>query len=333
MSIAHTAIVGAGAWGTALAWLWGKDGRRVSLWGHNVNRVTRMQKTRENSDYLPGIKLPETVTVTSELPDCAGADLIVLVAPSTALREITIRLRKVISNPHAALLSCTKGIEHVTGMRMSQILHEAFPEHPIAVLSGPNLAVEIAQGLPTATVIASDDMDCAASLQGVLGSPRFRIYTSRDVVSVELGGALKNVFAIAAGISDGLGLGDNSKAALIIRSLAELVRLGVAMGGNVNAFYGLSGAGDLVLTSYSERSRNHTVGKRLGRGEPLDQITASMKTVAEGIPTTRSAWECARRLNIVMPIIDQVYAVLYQQKKPTAALEELLSREQKPEQL
>ena len=333
MSIAHTAIVGAGAWGTALAWLWGKDGRRVSLWGHNVNRVTRMQKTRENSDYLPGIKLPETVTVTSELPDCAGADLIVLVAPSTALREITTRLRKVISNPHAALLSCTKGIEHVTGMRMSQILHEAFPEHPIAVLSGPNLAVEIAQGLPTATVIASDDMDCAASLQGVLGSPRFRIYTSRDVVSVELGGALKNVFAIAAGVSDGLGLGDNSKAALIIRSLAELVRLGVAMGGNVNAFYGLSGAGDLVLTSYSERSRNHTVGKRLGRGEPLDQITASMKTVAEGIPTTRSAWECARRLNIVMPIIDQVYAVLYQQKKPTAALEELLSREQKPEQL
>ena len=333
MSIAHTAIVGAGAWGTALAWLWGKDGRRVSLWGHNVNRVTRMQKTRENSDYLPGIKLPETVTVTSELPDCAGADLIVLVAPSTALREITIRLRKVISNPHAALLSCTKGIEHVTGMRMSQILHEAFPEHPIAVLSGPNLAVEIAQGLPTATVIASDDMDCAASLQGVLGSPRFRIYTSRDVVSVELGGALKNVFAIAAGISDGLGLGDNSKAALIIRSLAELVRLGVAMGGSVNAFYGLSGAGDLVLTSYSERSRNHTVGKRLGRGEPMDQITASMKTVAEGIPTTRSAWECARRLNIVMPIIDQVYAVLYQQKKPTTALEELLSREQKPEQL
>jgi len=249
------------------------------------------------------------------------------------LREITTRLRKVISNPHAALLSCTKGIEHVTGMRMSQILHEAFPEHPIAVLSGPNLAVEIAQGLPTATVIASDDMDCAASLQGVLGSPRFRIYTSRDVVSVELGGALKNVFAIAAGVSDGLGLGDNSKAALVIRSLAELVRLGAAMGGNVNAFYGLSGAGDLVLTCYSERSRNHTVGKRLGRGEPMDQITASMKTVAEGIPTTRSAWECARRLNIVTPIIDQVYAVLYQQKKPTTALEELLSREQKPEQL
>lgn len=333
MSIADTAIIGAGAWGTALAWLWGKDGRPVSLWGHNVDRVTRTQKTRENSDYLPGIKLPETVSVTSELPDCAGADLIVFVTPSTALREIATRLRKVISNPHAVLLSCTKGIEHLTGMRMSQILHEAFPEHRIAVLSGPNLAIEIAQSLPTATVIASDDMDCAASLQGVLGSPRFRIYTSRDVVSVELGGALKNVFAIAAGISDGLGLGDNSKAALVTRSLAELVRVGVAMGGNANAFYGLSGAGDLVLTCYSERSRNHTVGKWLGRGKPMNQITASMKTVAEGIPTTRSAWECARRLNIVTPIIDQVYAVLYQQKKPTAALEELLSREQKPEQL
>jgi glycerol-3-phosphate dehydrogenase (NAD(P)+) len=182
-------------------------------------------------------------------------------------------------------------------------------------------------------VIACEDVDCAASLQRGLGSPRFRIYTTQDVVSVELGGALKNVFAIAAGISDGLGLGDNSKAALVIRSLAELVRLGVAMGGNVNAFYGLSGAGDLVLTCYSERSRNHTVGKRLGQGEPLIQITADMKTVAEGIPTTLSAWECARRLNVVTPIIDQVYAVLYEQKKPTAALEELLNREQKPEQL
>ena len=333
MRIHHTAILGAGAWGTALAWLWGKDGRQISLWGHNVDRVTRMQKTRENSNYLPGIKLPETVSVTSQLPDCAGADLIVFVTPSTALREIATRLQKVISNPHAVLLSCTKAIEHVTGMRMSQVLHEAFPDHRIAVLSGPNLAEEIVQSLPAATVIACDDVDCAASLQRVLGSPRFRIYSSRDVVSVELGGALKNTFALAAGISDGLRLGDNSKAALVTRSLTELVRLGVAMGGSANAFYGLSGAGDLVLTCYSERSRNHTVGKRLACGELLARITASMKTVAEGVPTTRSAWECARRLNVITPIIDQVYAVLYEQKKPTAALEELLSREQKPEQL
>jgi glycerol-3-phosphate dehydrogenase (NAD(P)+) len=180
-------------------------------------------------------------------------------------------------------------------------------------------------------VIACDDGDCAARLQTALGSSRFRVYTSLDVVSVELGGALKNVFAIAAGISDGLSLGDNAKAAVVTRSLAELVRFGVAMGGTANALYGLSGAGDLILTCYSEHSRNHSVGKRLGRGESLPEITASTKTVAEGIPTARSAWECARRLNIATPITDQVYSILYKQKKPAVALEELLKREPKPE--
>jgi len=230
------------------------------------------------------------------------------------------------------LLSCTKGIEHRTGMRMSEILCELFPGNTIAVLSGPNLAAEVAKHLPTATVIGCDDRSCAVSLQRLLGRPRFRIYTSQDVVSIELGGALKNVFAIAAGISDGLGLGDNSKAAIVTRSLAELVRLGQAMGGEPGAFYGLSGAGDLIVTCYSERSRNRTVGKRLGHGEPLAEITASMKTVAEGIPTTRSAWECARRLDITTPVLDQVYAVLYERQKTTVALEELLKREPKPEQ-
>jgi len=331
VKIDRIAILGAGGWGTALSWLWGKDDRQVCLWSHNVDRAARMQKGRENSDYLPGVKLPSSVRITSELRDCAGADVIVFVTPSAALREIATHLRKAVGSARAVLLSCTKGIEHSTGMRMSQILSEVLPERTIAVLSGPNLAVEIAQGLPTATVIGCDDVNCAASLQGNLGSPHFRIYTSQDVASIELGGALKNVFALAAGMSDGLGLGDNSKAALVTRSLAELARLGVAMGGNANAFFGLSGAGDLILTCYSERSRNHTVGKRLGRGEPLDQIVTSMKTVAEGVPTTRSAWECARRLEIATPIIDQVYSVLYEQKKPTVALEELLKREPKPE--
>jgi glycerol-3-phosphate dehydrogenase (NAD(P)+) len=216
-------------------------------------------------------------------------------------------------------------------MTMTAILRETFPENKIAVLSGPNLATEVARDLPTATVIACDDGDCAARLQTALGSSRFRVYTSLDVVSVELGGALKNVFAIAAGISDGLRLGDNAKAAVVTRSLAELVRFGVAMGGTANALYGLSGAGDLILTCYSEHSRNHSVGKRLGRGESLPEITASTKTVAEGIPTARSAWECARRLNIATPITDQVYSILYKQKKPAVALEELLKREPKPE--
>ncbi len=327
----NTAIIGAGGWGTALAGLWAKDGRKIVLWGHNADRIARMQKTRENSDYLPGFQLPDSVHVTSELSDCADTDLIVLAPPSTALRNIGAHLAKVIGPTHAVLVSCTKGIEHGSGMRMTEILREIFPENKIAVLSGPNLATEVARDLPTATVIACDDGDCAARLQTALGSSRFRVYTSLDVVSVELGGALKNVFAIAAGISDGLGLGDNAKAALVTRSLAELVRFGVAMGGTANAFYGLSGAGDLILTCYSERSRNHNVGQRLGQGESLPEIIASTKTIAEGIPTARSAWECARRLNIATPITDEVYAILYKEKKPAVALEELLKREPKPE--
>jgi glycerol-3-phosphate dehydrogenase (NAD(P)+) len=332
MRIAKIAIIGAGGWGTALAGLWARDGRQVVLWGHNADRIARMQTIRENSDYLPGLQLPDSVRITSELSDCADANLIVLATPSIALRNIAARLAKVTSLTHAVLLSCTKGIEHGSGMRMTEILRDTFPETKIAVLSGPNLATEVARDLPTATVIACNDGDCAANLQATLGSPRFRIYTSLDVVSIELGGALKNVFAIAAGISDGLGLGDNAKAALVTRSLAELVRFGVAMGGTANAFYGLSGVGDLILTCYSERSRNHSVGRRLGRGEPLSEITASMKMVAEGIPTARSAWECARRLKITTPIAEQVYSILYEQKKPAVALEELLKREPKPEQ-
>ena len=324
-------IIGAGGWGTALAILWAKDGRQIVLWGHNAGRIAQMQKSRENSYYLPGLSLPDSMNITSELSDCADADLIVLATPSTALRNIAAQLAKVIGPTDAVLLSCTKGIEHASGMRMTAILRETFPENKIAVLSGPNLATEVARDLPTATVIACDDGDCAARLQTALGSSRFRVYTSLDVVSVELGGALKNVFAIAAGISDGLRLGDNAKAAVVTRSLAELVRFGVAMGGTANALYGLSGAGDLILTCYSEHSRNHSVGKRLGRGESLPEITASTKTVAEGIPTARSAWECARRLNIATPITDQVYSILYKQKKPAVALEELLKREPKPE--
>jgi len=328
-----TAILGAGSWGTALPWRWGRGGREISLSGNTAHRGARTQTTRENSDCLPGLMLPESVRITSELRDCGDADLIVFATPSIALRRVATGLREVVRITRAVFLSCTKGIEYGTWMRMSQILDEIFPGRKISVLSGPNLAAEVTKNLPTATVVGCNDLDCAADLQKFLGSRRFRIYTSRDVASIELGGALKNVFAIAAGISDGLGLGDNSKAALVTRSLAELIRLGVAMGGNVHAFYGLSGAGDLIVTCYSERSRNHTVGKRLGRGESLAQITQSMRMVAEGIPTARSAFESARQLKVETPIIDQVYAVLYEQKKPMGALEEVLSREQKAEHL
>jgi glycerol-3-phosphate dehydrogenase (NAD(P)+) len=328
-----TAIIGAGSWGTALAALWGRNGRDVVLWGHNPARIERIRDTRENRDYLPGLILPSSVRITSAIADCAEAELVVLATPSTALRDTARQLAEVIAPCDSIFLSCTKGIEHGSGMRMTEILRETFPTNKIAVLSGPNLATEVARGLPTATVIACEHEECAARLQAALGSSRFRIYTSRDVVSIELGGALKNVFAIAAGISDGLGLGDNAKAALVIRSLAELVRFGANMGGAAHAFYGLSGAGDLMLTCYSESSRNHTVGKRLGQGETLAEIRSSMKMVAEGIPTARSAWECAQRLKITTPITDQVYSILYKDKKPNIALEELLNREPKPEYL
>ena len=326
-----TAILGAGGWGTALAVLWATKGHDVLLWGRTLAGVERLREDRENCHYLPGIKLPDSIRLTSELADCTTADLVVFVTPSAALRTVASRFRQLGVNHDALLLSCTKGIEHGTGKRMSEILDEIFPDHAIAVLSGPNLAMEIARGLPTASVLACRLRERALALQDHLGSSLFRIYTAEDVAGVELGGALKNVFAIAAGASDGLELGDNSKAALVTRALAEMIRFGTAMHGEVATFYGLSGAGDLLLTCFSKHSRNRSVGEQLGRGLAIEEITSSMRMVAEGIPTAKSAYECSRRLNIETPIIDQVYALLYEQKSAGDALHALLSREQKAE--
>jgi glycerol-3-phosphate dehydrogenase (NAD(P)+) len=331
MSIRRTAIVGSGGWGTALALLWSKQGNEITLWGHDPERAERVRTTRENPEYLPGVKLPESITVTSDIADCAAADLIVFVTPSTALRSVATRLRASLSDSKVVLLSGTKGIEHGSGMRMSQILAEIFPTNTIAVISGPNLAVEVSRDLPTATVLGCSIAECAEELQRRLGSERFRIYSSDETIGIELGGALKNVFAISAGVSDGFGLGDNSKAALVTRALAELVRLGNAMGGNPRTFYGLSGAGDLIATCFSQHSRNRRVGEKLGRGETLEQILAGTHMVAEGIPTSKSAYECARKLDIDTPIIDQIYSVLYEGKRPDQALQELLGRGQKAE--
>ena len=330
MEIKSTAILGAGGWGTALAGLWAKDGRRIVLWGHNPDRIAQLRETRENTAYLPGFRLPDNVHVTHSPQDAAECSLVVLVVPSTAFRAISEQFKPIIAND-ALLLSCTKGIEHGTGKRMSEILSENFPDHRIAVLSGPNLAVEVARELPTATVLGCTDTESAVQLQALLGSPRFRIYTSDEVIGIELGGALKNVFALSAGMSDGLGLGDNAKAALVTRCLAELLRLGTVMGGNPRTFYGLSGVGDLIATCFSQHSRNRRVGERLGRGESLGAITGGMKMVAEGVPTARSAFECGRRFNVDTPIIDQVHAILYEGKPPAKALTDLLHREQKPE--
>lgn len=331
MSIGKIAVLGTGGWGTALAVLWARHGHEVVLWGHTPSRVHEIAQTRANSDYLPGVDLPSNITLTADLPECSEAKLIVFVTPSVALRKVTSELAPMLRDTSAVLLSCTKGIEHGTGMRMSEILSHQFPENPVAVLSGPNLATEVAQGLPTATVLGCRDHVVAESLQQALGSSRFRVYTSHEIVGIELGGALKNVFAISAGVSDGFGLGDNSKAALVTRALAELHRLGIAMGGESRTFQGLSGAGDLVATCFSRHSRNRRVGEQLGRGKSLVEITSGMKTVAEGIPTARSAFECARKLGVETPITDQVYAVLHQGKAPAQAMQELLERDQKSE--
>ena len=331
MKIETTVILGAGSWGTALAAHWGADGRDILLWGHNAERIARMKAARTNDDYLPGIELPKNVRLTSDLRDCANGDLIVFVVPSMAFREIATSFASLLENRTAVLLSCTKGIEHGTGMRMSQILAEAFKTHIVAVLSGPNLATEVARGLPSATVLGCADQSSAEHLQSFLGTGRFRIYRSDEVAGIEFGGALKNVFAIPAGICDGLGLGDNAKAALVTRALAELLRLGGALGGSPTTFYGLSGAGDLMATCFSSKSRNRAVGERLGRGEPLPDITASMKMVAEGIPTAKSAYERARVLNVETPIIDEVHALLYRDKSPMESLRDLMQRDQKAE--
>ena len=331
MSIRTTAILGAGGWGTALAVLWAKGGNAVTLWGNNAERAGRLRETRENSEYLPGVKIPESIVVTSEIADCTGAELIVFVTPSVALRSVAKRLQAAGLNGGAVFLSGTKGIEHGTGKRMSEVLHEIFPDNTVAVLSGPNLAAEIARDAPAAAVLGCPNHQCAEELQSYLGSERFRIYSSDETIGIELGGALKNVFAIAAGASDGFGLGDNSKAALVTRSLAELLRLGTAMGGNPRTFYGLSGAGDLIATCFSQLSRNRRVGERLGRGETLAQITGSSHMVAEGIPTAKSAYECARKLGIETPIIDQIYSVVHEGKQPADAMQALLARDQKAE--
>ncbi|CAN5432921.1 NAD(P)H-dependent glycerol-3-phosphate dehydrogenase [soil metagenome] len=332
MSLKRTVILGAGSWGIALAVLWSKRGNHVTLWGHNPEHITQLESARENPDYLPGVKLPPPVVVTSDISACSNADLVVFVTPSIAVRSVAERATPYVAK-NTVLLSCTKGIEHGTGMRMTQILKEVFPSNIVAVLSGPNLALEVSRDLPTATVLGCEEAECAEELQQHLGSSRFRIYSSDETTGIELGGALKNVFAIPAGVSDGFGLGDNSKAALVTRSLAELVRLGTAMGGHTRTFYGLSGAGDLIATCFSNHSRNRQVGEQLGRGRGLDQITSSMKMIAEGVPTTKSAYECARRFDIETPIIDQVYAVLYEGKPPAQGLQDLLGRDQKSERL
>jgi len=324
------AVIGAGGWGTALANLMASKGLPVTLWGFEPHHVEELRKTRVNTPFLPGIRLHDNVIPTADMAETADADLLLVVPPSKGMRGVAERLAAVA--PRGVLVSFTKGIEQGTGLRMSEILREALPASRIAVLSGPSHAEEVAISMPTAVVLGCEDAELAERIQLAMNSQTFRVYTSTDVAGIELGGALKNIFAIAAGVSDGLGFGDNSKAALVTRALVELVRLGTALGGRRATFRGLSGIGDLMVTCFSQHSRNRSVGERLGRGETPEQIAASMQMVAEGVPTALSAYECARSHGVETPIIDAVYGLLYEGKSGREVLLEILSREPKPEE-
>jgi len=324
-------VIGAGGWGTALALLLAENRAQVRLWAHNPALAADIVSKRTNDTYLPGVRLPPNVYATANLADTLDAELALIVTPSKATRAIAGQLAALGPDPETAFVSCTKGIEHGTGKLMSQILEECLPRNRVGVLSGPNLASEVAQRIPAAGVIGSVHADLLERLQNTFSLATFRAYTTDDVTGIQLGGALKNIFAIGAGVSDGFNMGDNAKAALVTRSLAEMMRLGVALGGRRETFFGLSGVGDLMVTCFSQHSRNRKVGERLGRGESPAQIQESMQMVAEGIPTALSAWQCAQKFGIEAPITSELHAALYLNKPPHEAMWELLGRPPKAE--
>lgn len=322
------AILGAGAWGTALGVVLHRGGHEVVLWGHNPGHLQRIRQTGRNEPHLPGVELPASWTLEPDLARAvAGMPVVVMAVPSKALRAVAGGLREAAG----LIVSVTKGIEHETGLTMCGVLRECAPRAKVAALSGPSLALEVARGIPTAIVAASEDAAAAQTVQRLFHHPAFRVYTSPDLIGVEMGGALKNVVAIAAGVGDGLGFGDNSKAALVTRGIVEIRRLGVACGAQPDTFAGLSGLGDLTVTCFSKLSRNRALGERLGRGEKLADLLAQSVTIAEGYPTARSAWQVARKRGVTTPIIDEVYQILYEGKDVKLALQDLTRRESKAE--
>ena len=327
-------VVGAGAWGTALAYILAQKGHRVTLWSFEQDVARSISRERVNP-YLEGISLPPELSVETNLHTAVtGADLIVSASPSQFVRSVMGDAAKHL-DPEALIVSASKGIELETLLRMDEVLGQTLPKRlasSLCVLSGPSFAHEVATGLPTAVVIASRDEPSAVRVRDCFQTGTFRVYTNTDVIGVELGGALKNVIALAAGTAAGLGFGHNTTAALITRGLAEITRLGVAVGAEKATFYGLAGLGDLVLTCTGSASRNRTVGYRLGQGESLEQVLAEMTAVAEGVQTTRAAYELSRRHRVEMPITEQMYAILYEGRGPSDALRALMTRDPKPEE-
>jgi glycerol-3-phosphate dehydrogenase (NAD(P)+) len=327
-------VIGAGSWGTVLASLLADQGVAVDLWAFEEEVAEQIRLHRENKTYLPGIGLSPLIHATPDMAEAAsGKSVILLVVPSHVYREVVLKLKEHLSTG-CTVVSATKGVENASGCRMTQILEELLPPEGEArwcVLSGPSFAREVAWRLPTAVTIASLKPTVGMKIQSLLSCSYFRCYTSSDLIGVELGGAIKNVIAIAAGAAQGLGLGHNANAALITRGLAEMSRLGIKMGANPLTFSGLAGLGDLVLTCTGELSRNRTVGYKIGQGMSLEEILAGMVMVAEGVSTCKALYELGQRENIELPICTQVYRILYEVKDPADAVKELMSRDLKAE--
>ncbi len=328
------AVLGAGSWGTTLAILLAKNSHQVALWSYRDQYTRDILQTRQNPSFLPGIRIPDAVEATSDLRGAIdGREMIVTAVPSQFLRGVVSQLRNV-SLGETFVVNVAKGIEIGSLMTMSEMLHDALPDLPprnIATLSGPSHAEEVSVEIPTTVVAASTVRETSQTVQATFMTPHFRVYESTDLRGVELGGALKNVIAIAAGVIDGARLGDNTKAALMTRGIAEITRVGVAMGAHVRTFSGLSGIGDLMVTCMSHHSRNRKVGVEIGKGRKLSDILSEMVMVAEGVETTRSACQLAQKVGVEVPIITEVYRMLFEGKNPHDACYDLMTRDPKGE--
>jgi glycerol-3-phosphate dehydrogenase (NAD(P)+) len=333
--VSKIAIIGAGSCGTALAIALGRsrEHHRLSIWVHGSDVLTELRNRHENSVYLPGMRISDETEVTGNLGEAlAGAHIVLGVMPSAHARAVYAAMLSYLDAPRAAqmiFVSATKGLEHGSLVRMSEVIHEVIGQKfvpRVAALSGPSFALEVARGDPTAVVIASGDLHCASEIQHEFSGSTLRLYTNDDIVGVELGGAVKNVIALAAGVCAGLGLGANTSAALITRGLSEMTRLAVAMGGRRDTLAGLAGLGDLVLTATGTLSRNRSVGVELGKGRKLPEILSRMRMVAEGVGTTSATLALARKHDVDMPITEQMHAVLHEGRAPSAAIRELMER-------
>lgn len=325
------AVIGSGGWGTAISILLSGKGHDVYLWSWIQEETDRLAKDRENKEFLPNVKFPDKIHCTHDMAECTdGAELIITAAPSPATRNTAKQL-----SPHVKegqrIINISKGLEEGTLLRLSQVYKEEIPQANVSVMSGPSHAEEVSRGLPTTNVVASEDMETAKFIQDIFMCEMFRVYTSTDIIGVELGGALKNVIALCAGISDGLGYGDNTKAALMTRGLAEMSRLGIAMGAKEKTFMGLSGVGDLIVTCTSMHSRNRRAGILLGEGKTLQETLDSVHMVVEGVNTAAAAYEMSKKYNVEMPIVEEAYNILYNNRDAREAVLLLMTREKKEE--